>query len=110
MALGGRMRDSVDVYRRTSETDDWVNQSQGLSIGTRPVPTTGKRSEIAMIDPTITHIGRMPAATVDVLKDLDRVKRIRDGQEFVVRQVRLNEMTGTGHTEVWLAAVDSAIG
>lgn len=86
MALSDWLSDAVDVYRRTPEADTWTRLASEVAALITPVSAQGARREAMLLEPDVTHVGHM-ALNMTVAAG-QRLKRVSDGAEFVVRAVR----------------------
>lgn len=119
MSLGSRMREECELWGRGAGDDAWTLLRAGLLLSVVVAPLAGGRQELApragarrsqaLLDPEVTHTARTlePAST---FARGQRLRRVSDGSEWVVRAVRFSAQVGVGHTQLALMLSEATIG
>lgn len=119
------MADQLDVYARTESSDDW-----SLALNAVPASMSEELSRAASLrqdpnqDLNITHLARVPydrarrglgdnAAPREnetTIETGNRVRRIRDGAEFLVKGIRHHARPGHRYAVLLLTRAGDAVG
>jgi hypothetical protein len=102
------LTDTVLVYTRTAETENWVlQQTQSIRCRITPLSASGARRESRLPDPDITHTCRMLPNTL--IAAGQRLQRQSDEAEFIVKATRTQDKPGQGQLIVGLAEAEKTL-
>ena len=110
MSFEGLLKDAVRVFARAAETETWTHVSgmpNVLPCKITPLSASGARRESRLLEPEVTHTCRLRPNTH--LAAGQRLQRMSDKQEFVVRNLRTQTHPVPGQLILGLAEVENAI-
>lgn len=103
MMLAGKMKDLVDVFRRTDrESTDYTELYSDVPALISEPNADARKRELGDHVLDVTHLARMPEYVMDELKNGDRVRRNSTNEEWLVHSRKL-VTRGERHTKAWLS-------
>jgi len=108
IGIGAEATTACSIYARTGSTDDWTAQIVGIRARIAPLDARGATSVEQRWGFRATHVARVPAAWKADLVSGRRLRRISDGEEWVIGPVRDNSgLLLEPHVRAYLQEVEA---